>query len=1639
MAATDQFYRNQKALNIVFAVSCILLLLSTLWMFAQDYYRPFKDVQRKFRDVEAAVNERLMLDQLPEGGAFEEARQAVVGARQELAKKRAEVSNIEKELIVERDKRDSDYRAVKADYDSLVSYYNISIEHLGEAKARKDDQEVERLRREVERRQARMAELEAELSQCQDDLDETKQKIQEQVEDKLKGHKAALAEAERELKEYTGAFDRFAKATSQKTWKFGDTFRALPILDGFESPTKIHQFTLPDLTIDYGGFKDVPRYDRCTTCHLGIDRGIFDRKSLAELSTVPLELEEKLEGAEDLFKERQQGGESLGFNPGNLPSTSSSVPFWLGLVLAILSVTASVILCLTGAARLGTGIGLGGVTFAFLTWLLTTLLMTGDPVVKKVDLTSGEVTQYCAHPRLELFVGSNSPHPVQKFGCTICHEGQGSATDFFNAAHTPSNSPELHEWEKKHHWHRSHFWDFPMLSSRFVESSCLKCHHQVTDLIREGSKEEAPKLLRGYELIKANGCFGCHEISGYKNGRRVGPDLRTEPVPALEYLTAAEREKISNDTSNPVGTMRKAGPSLRRLAEKTNKKWTAAWLSGPRRFRPDTKMPHFYGLSTNSKEAIEDAAKEIEDPQIKKKVLEQASFPHTEIHAIAHYLITESKAALDPNGDDFYRGTLIGEIQAVQAILEKQALVPREHKTLQTLTKQLGNLALISQPEQATAIHEALRQLQEQQALLQHHHEHDETVTTEERKVLQTRTQSLIELAHPRPLGQKVIDGEGNLRPIPAAPAEKAEQTKHLEEGARLFTERGCLACHFHQHARVRSEANFGPDLSRLAAKLGPAIPGVSARHWLIQWILNPNIHHPRTKMPINHLTVEQAAAVADWLLAQPAEGWKGEGPEQPSQADLIRLARVYLVKAPGFTPREVDQYLPDPDEDGAPTGIAQDKLIRLAADADEHRLATINEDNLKWYIGKKAIGRMGCFGCHDVPGFEQAKQIGTSLADWGKKDPARIAFEDGALFVRNHYHLVPTRQTREDLDKRIDELLDKEELTQAEEEELEQLENMEPWEEKDGQKPYEEFFFHALEHHQREGFLHQKLLNPRSYDYHRLRAWDDRLRMPQFRFARSRQRSGESDEAFQARAWREEAEAREAVMTFILGLVADPIPQKYVHHPAPDRLAEVKGRQVLEKYNCAGCHRIREGVFEFKANDLTDRFLEFSKSAVAQADLEDHLFLNHNAWVAPPEPAPGRMIARGVPRPPAGEEEILLEDYPVEGLSDAESSKLEGQLPLNVYLTEALQFTDQNGQTQTLRAGSQAILVPSEVLSRSEPYGGTFAELLVPYVKARYGGRLGNEANQRSVLPPPLIREGERTQPGWLHGFLLNPSSIRPADYMLLRMPRFNMSAEEANQIVSYFSAVSRDSNPGAGITSPYQKIPQKEDEYWRLRTREYMKRLQANKAEMDWRLAYMKPIWETYSKQQLKEAEAARDAAEQAVKAETEEPALSQKKEALELAEQEVERWKKLLQDATFDDLRKRWEEQEAYATDAYRLLQRSKLPCLQCHSVGKNRTPGASGPNLAHVAERLRPEWTFQWLANPRRMWPQETVMPQNLPKPLPGNPVSYQEYFVGSSRDQARAVRDILMNLRSTAELPGARFMPAAPAPVEGGTP
>ncbi|MGH9678236.1 MAG: hypothetical protein ACRD36_14115, partial [Candidatus Acidiferrum sp.] len=331
---------------------------------------------------------------------------------------------------------------VKADYDSLMSYYDITVEELGQAPNDTARAKIESQR--VTKRQ-RLDVLAKRLQDAKDALDKLDAEIRAKVTSHLEGPQKALDKAEDDLKKITGVFDRFAKASAQKKWKLSDTIRALPILDGFASPEKIQQITLSDLTIDYGGFRDVPRFDRCTTCHQGIDRGIFEKSSLEALGSVNQAQDDKLKTARELLEQRYKSCEKQGVKLGDLP------------------------------AHPGT-----------------------------MKLTKGEITQFASHPRLDLFIDSNSPHPVERFGCTSCHGGQGSATDFPLSSHTPNDGNQEEEWKRKYGWFYSHDWEFPMQPARFMESACLKCHYQVTDLIREGNKEEAPKLLNGYNLVREN-------------------------------------------------------------------------------------------------------------------------------------------------------------------------------------------------------------------------------------------------------------------------------------------------------------------------------------------------------------------------------------------------------------------------------------------------------------------------------------------------------------------------------------------------------------------------------------------------------------------------------------------------------------------------------------------------------------------------------------------------------------------------------------------------------------------------------------------------------------------------------------------------------------------------------------------------------------------------------------------------------------------------------------------------------------------------------------------------------------------------------------------------------------------------------
>jgi cytochrome c551/c552 len=158
-------------------------------------------------------------------------------------------------------------------------------------------------------------------------------------------------------------------------------------------------------------------------------------------------------------------------------------------------------------------------------------------------------------------------HPVEQYGCTACHGGQGWAIDVYDA------HGEVAHWEE------------PLLSrslgeayslatdkKALIQMNCNTCHRYD----RETKGAEAVNLAK--RLIRDKGCRACHVINGF--GGTIGPDL-TE---------VGEKAPEQYDFSRLSG-------------QKTAFAWHVAHFKDPRSAVADTVMPNFH-FTTEQAQAL---------------------------------------------------------------------------------------------------------------------------------------------------------------------------------------------------------------------------------------------------------------------------------------------------------------------------------------------------------------------------------------------------------------------------------------------------------------------------------------------------------------------------------------------------------------------------------------------------------------------------------------------------------------------------------------------------------------------------------------------------------------------------------------------------------------------------------------------------------------------------------------------------------------------------------------------------------------------------------------------------------------------------------------------------------------------------
>ncbi len=461
----DERHYNINKLNMLFAFASIALLLAIMSLFMKDYDREWKDYQTQFRAMEVEKarvkldKETLTLeaqDEYNELVAQLEKAQAEFDAKCALTDEiKASLKEVEDQAILV----EQDYKFRKAELDAL-KYKFEHAEAYQEADAEKYGEEFQALSERVNElglqlevsKQALKAK-EQEIKSCGEELKQLRRS-----QSKIAGQRDLL---QRKLDSIDPAEMTFVN-------QIANLVRDLPVLDLANPNNKIEQVVLKDVT-DNVNFMNVPKVERCISCHLGITNPDYEN----------------------------------------------------------------------------------------------------------------EVQPFKTHPNLEQYVGKNSPHPIEEFGCTVCHGGRARGTSFNGAVHVPSSPAQKAEWEEKYGYHQMELWEDPMIPLPLTQSQCFKCHSGETRI------KGADKLNLGLSLIEKSGCYACHEIDKYKHWNKPGPDLT-------------------------------------KLDTKISKEWAYRWINDPHSFRHNAMMPAYFNQSNNS------------DPVSLKRSSQ-------EIHAMIHYLFENTQ------------------------------------------------------------------------------------------------------------------------------------------------------------------------------------------------------------------------------------------------------------------------------------------------------------------------------------------------------------------------------------------------------------------------------------------------------------------------------------------------------------------------------------------------------------------------------------------------------------------------------------------------------------------------------------------------------------------------------------------------------------------------------------------------------------------------------------------------------------------------------------------------------------------------------------------------------------------------------------------------------------------------------------
>ncbi len=529
---------KQSTLNKVFAFLSIIFLFSVLGVFLDDYIRPWKGWQIKALKVK---EEKVKKDIEKAMGGISKESIAQAEERIEqgriLASERQDVVNkLEEEL--------NDIGAQIHSKKLELSVYNGLVAELTftwEIATSKGKSNAPSLKKRLDKNRILFATTREKIKSLE--------KAEKALMKKVNENQKELIEAEKDYKDLLGQVD-LMKIALAKTDVTNPVFliRNMPFLDFMDPTIKVEQVVLDNITDDRY-FQQVPKVDRCMTCHVFIDKAGYEDQEQPFRTHPNLELMVGVDAVHPMTEfgcTTCHGGEGHRINDFNsiahTPNDEKQKEEWV----------------------------------AKYNWHAPHKIP--QPMHK---LKYTEASCFKCHQDVEYIPMADTWNKgkdlMEGYGCYGCHVIPG-----FEHKKKPGPSLKKLAGKLDKNWVKNWVWDpfgfnpHSRMPSFFMQSNNTREDHQkkniaevntMVEYLYEQTESYKPharytggNASRGKELIQTVGCIACHQVEGIK-------------------------------VSEKVGALR--GPYLTGTGSKVSANWLVSWLKKPDHYQEDTIMPSF--------------------------------------------------------------------------------------------------------------------------------------------------------------------------------------------------------------------------------------------------------------------------------------------------------------------------------------------------------------------------------------------------------------------------------------------------------------------------------------------------------------------------------------------------------------------------------------------------------------------------------------------------------------------------------------------------------------------------------------------------------------------------------------------------------------------------------------------------------------------------------------------------------------------------------------------------------------------------------------------------------------------------------------------------------------------------------------